>query len=76
MESTSLTSKKKSLSEKETPTKLRTSVKGEAKQKIEDIQSQTASSEADTKANNPFTVVAIGASAGGLEAITQLFTYS
>ena len=72
MESTSLTSKKKSLSEKETPTKSRTSIKGEATQKTEAIQSQIASSEADTKANNPFTVVAIGASAGGLEAITQL----
>ena len=72
MESTSLTSKKNSLSEKETPTKSLTSVEGEAKQETEDMQSQIASSEVDTKANNSFTVVAIGASAGGLEAITQL----
>ncbi|MFA6582266.1 MAG: CheR family methyltransferase, partial [Paludibacter sp.] len=71
MESTSLTIKKQSLSEMETKTNSPAGVKEGMNEKTDDIRSQNESSKVNTKSKNPFTVVAIGASAGGLEAITQ-----
>jgi len=72
MESTSLTSKKRSLPE-ETSVKLISDENEVINQKSEDKkQTLTTRSKTDSKTKKPFTVVAIGASAGGLEAITQL----
>jgi len=72
MESTSLTIKKQSLSEMETKTNSPAGVKEGMNEKTDDIRSLNVSSKVNTKSKNSFTVVAIGASAGGLEAITQL----
>ncbi|MHB9140482.1 MAG: chemotaxis protein CheB [Paludibacter sp.] len=71
MESTSLKIKKQSLSEMETKTNSPAGVKEGMNEKTDDIRSQNESSKVNTKSKKPFTVVAIGASAGGLEAITQ-----
>jgi len=74
MESTPLSNNKKSVSTKEIPTQSLKGEKGEPKQKPDNlkIQSQIPPLPEDGFALNPFPVVAIGASAGGLEAITQL----
>lgn len=72
MKSTSLTIKKRSLSEMEATTNSPAGVKEEMIEKTDDSTSLNVSSKVNPKSKNPFTVVAIGASAGGLEAITQL----
>jgi two-component system CheB/CheR fusion protein len=74
MKSTPLTNKKKSVSKKENPTQLLKGEKGEPKQKPDNlkVQSQIPLLLEGGIVVNPFPVVAIGASAGGLEAITQL----
>jgi len=71
MESNALTNKKKSLSEKETSTKLRSKANDKSKLNTELNLSQIDIPIIDPKIKYPFTVVALGASAGGLEAITQ-----
>lgn len=74
MKSTPLSNKKKSVSTKEIPTQSLKGEKGESKQKPDNlkVQSQIPPLPEDGIVVNPFPVVAIGASAGGLEAITQL----
>ncbi|HSN59992.1 MAG TPA: chemotaxis protein CheB, partial [Ferruginibacter sp.] len=74
MKSTPLSNKKKSVSTKEIPTQSLKGEKGEPKQKPDNlkVQSQIPPLPEDGIVVNPFPVVAIGASAGGLEAITQL----
>ena len=74
MKSTPLSNKKKSVSIKEIPTQSLKGEKGEPKQKPDNlkVQSQIPPLPEDGIVVNPFPVVAIGASAGGLEAITQL----
>jgi len=75
MKSTPLANKKKSVSKKKViPTQSLTGEKGKPEQKSRNIkgQSQTLRFPEGDVVVNPFPVVAIGASAGGLEAITQL----
>jgi two-component system CheB/CheR fusion protein len=74
MESTPLTNKKKSVSKKKNSTQSVKGKKGQPKQIPDNLkaQSQTPPVPEGGKVVNPFSVVAIGASAGGLEAITQL----
>ncbi len=74
MKSAPFSNKKKSVSKKEIPTQSFTTEKGELKQKPDNlkVQSQIPPLPESSLVVNPFPVVAIGASAGGLEAITQL----
>ena len=74
MKSASFSNKKKSVSKKEIPTQSFKTEKGEPKQKPDNlkVQSQIPPLPKGGLVVNPFPVVAIGASAGGLEAITQL----
>ncbi|MCL4481981.1 MAG: ATP-binding protein [Bacteroidetes bacterium] len=74
MKTTPTANIKKAVSQKEASTKSQTAGKRVPKQKKESLKagSQTIPLTADRKEANSFTVVAIGASAGGLEAVTQL----